>query len=163
MKLYLFMIISLLAGCIDNNPHVGYIPINLIELTPTGKVYFSAIKYNGLTERDDHEAIKNIVSVDPRKVEWCAAFINAVLEENGLEGTSSLLAKSFLDWGNEVDVPRKGDIVVFERGGSASWKGHVGFFVADVGDKIIVFGGNQDDEISFAEFSKSKILSFRRN
>ena len=39
-----------------------------------------ARRYVGLNEYDDRREIKNLVGVDPVRTEWCAAFVNAVLE-----------------------------------------------------------------------------------
>ncbi|MBU2533005.1 MAG: TIGR02594 family protein, partial [Alphaproteobacteria bacterium] len=59
------------------------------------------------------------------EVPWCAAFVGACLEREGLAGTGSLLARSYLDWGQAIDAPRLGAIVVLKRGHNPS-AGHVG-------------------------------------
>ena len=90
-----------------------------------------SVEYIGLNEYNDRVALKNYVGVDPKYYEWCAAFLNAVLEESGMENlhdinhVSPLMARSFLKWGLKVDVPMAGDVVIFPRGNS-DWKGHVG-------------------------------------
>ena len=39
-----------------------------------------AVEYIGLNEYQHRTALKRYVGVDPRYTEWCAAFVNAVLE-----------------------------------------------------------------------------------
>ena len=53
-------------------------------------------------------------------------------------------------------------LVIFSREGS-SWKGHVGFYVKDLGDTILVLGGNTSDEVGYGAYNKSNLLGFRRH
>lgn len=97
---------------------------------------------------------------------WCAAFVNWVLMENGLPGTKSAAARSFLNYGVEVPKGKEsvGDIAVFSRG-DASWQGHVGFIakVPSPGDETIcILGGNQSDKVSIAPQSMARLLGVRR-
>lgn len=53
-------------------------------------------------------------TLDPRKHDWCTAFLNATLKKAGVAGTPSMMASSFLAWGRHVaqkDV-RAGDVVI---------------------------------------------------
>lgn len=104
------------------------------------------------------------VNLDPAKTAWCAGFINAVLEKNGITGTGSNLARSFLNWGEDVtDSPQEGDIVVLTRGRRNSWKGHVGIFQGfDENGNILVLGGNQGNRVSIKPYDAGKLLGFRR-
>ncbi len=106
----------------------------------------------GLNERHDRVTLKEFLGVDPVRVEWCAAFVNSVLSEVGIESTRSLLARSYLSWGRSTDIPSPGDIMVFSRGDSG-WQGHVGFYVATIEYKEktywVVLGGNQDNSVSY--------------
>ena len=43
---------------------------------------------------------------------WCAAFLGAMLKRGGQAGTGSLLARSYLAWGDALDTPRLGASVV---------------------------------------------------
>tara|TARA_R110002153_G_scaffold273999_1_gene446527 strand:- start:2039 stop:2641 length:603 start_codon:yes stop_codon:yes gene_type:complete len=100
---------------------------------------------------------------DDSKVAWCAIFINTMLESSGIAGTGKANARSFLDWGRSVSSPRKGDIVIFERGGASSWKGHVGIYWGESSSSsIYCLGGNQSDKVSVATYNKSRILGYRR-
>ncbi len=42
------------------------------------------------------------------EVPWCAAFVGACLERAGLQGTCSLLARSYFRWGAGIDDGRVG-------------------------------------------------------
>jgi len=101
--------------------------------------------------------------VEHDSVAWCAAFVGHCLERAGIRSTRKLTARSYLTFGEPVDLKdaREGDIVVFKRGNSG-WKGHVAFFVADAGSKIAVLGGNQGDAVTIAKYPKSTLLGVRR-
>jgi len=91
---------------------------------------------------------------------WRSAFANWAMVKAGRKGTNSALARSWLKWGEPIEEPRYGCIVVFRRGNGA-WQGHVGFFVKAEGDRIVVLGGNQGNEVSIAPRSKSDLLGYR--
>ncbi|NJC24806.1 TIGR02594 family protein [Neolewinella antarctica] len=101
---------------------------------------------------------------DDSTIAWCSCFVNAmalsVCMENTLATEHPGLARGWLKVG--VVIPREelrvGDIVVFDRGG---WKGHVGFFLADHGTHITVFGGNQGSAITVSDY-KMPFLGGRR-
>jgi uncharacterized protein (TIGR02594 family) len=122
----------------------------------------------GLNERDQGAAIQEYlknggVNLDPATTAWCAAFVNATLKQGGMEGTGSNMARSFLEWGQGVDDPRKGDLAVFTRGDPNGPFGHVGFFDGYNEDGTIrVLGGNQGDSVSIANYSPDTLLGFRR-
>lgn len=94
---------------------------------------------------------------------WCAAFVGAMLVRSGYDGTGSLLARSYLEWGSGVDIKdaRAGDIAVFKRGNS-SWQGHVGFITMIDGDYLHILGGNQMDQVNVRKYSKANLLGIRR-
>lgn len=103
-------------------------------------------------------------NLDPATTAWCAAFVNSSLGAAGMQGTGKLNARSFLDWGNPVDTPQKGDIAVFSRGNNPNgWQGHVGFFDSTNPDGTInVLGGNQGNGVSIAPYSADRLLGYRR-
>ena len=125
----------------------------------------------GMNEYQDRTALKQYVGVDPRYTEWCAAFVNAVLADSGMTNlhdmkhAQPLTARSFLDWGETVDQPLPGDIVIFPRG-TQGWQGHVGFYVGweKKEDKVFwkILGGNQNDSVSIDLYPASKALGIRR-
>ncbi|MGE8096623.1 CHAP domain-containing protein [Pseudomonas fluorescens] len=82
---------------------------------------------------------------------WCAAFMNyclmkastgKVMPAGASPGTKSAAALQFKSWGKTTEKPLPGDIVVF-RNIKSPGNGHVGFFLADQGDRVLVLGGNQ--------------------
>lgn len=101
------------------------------------------------------------VNIDPKMVAWCAAFVNSVLATNGLPGTGSLSARSFLGYGESTDKPTKGDIVVSKRGTGA--QGHVGFYDGtNAKGDIRVLGGNTGDKVGTQIVKRSEVLGFRK-
>jgi uncharacterized protein (TIGR02594 family) len=127
-----------------------------------------AAKNLGMNERDQNAALAEFmanggVNLDPAVTAWCAAYVNATLAQTGQKGTGSNMARSFLDWGQEVTEPQKGDLAVFQRGDPNGPYGHVGFFDGYNEDGTIrVLGGNQGDGVSIASYSPDQLLGFRR-
>ena len=96
---------------------------------------------------------------------WCAAFVGAMLEREGIAGTKSLAARSYERWGEEVpslNAAQKGDIVVFWRGSKDGWQGHVGFYAGHGSSDVMVLGGNQRNQVNISSYSQSQLLSIRR-
>lgn len=122
----------------------------------------------GMNERDQNAALKDYlenggVNLDPATTAWCAAYVNATLKQAGIEGTGSNMARSFLEWGQEVKDPMKGDLAVFTRGDPNGPYGHVGFFDGYNKDGTLrILGGNQGDSVSYASYSPDQLLGFRR-
>jgi uncharacterized protein (TIGR02594 family) len=158
-KILAYTIVSLsLTGCVDAQvPTMGHIII--------------ANEFVGSNERTDRNELREFLSVDPVRTEWCAAFVNAVLAKDGIPGSETvsdypLTARSFLQWGEGVEYPRLGDIVVFPRG-NQGWQGHVGFYMETVVvDGIIyynILGGNQDNTVSYKLYRADLALGIRRH
>jgi uncharacterized protein (TIGR02594 family) len=123
--------------------------------------------YVGATEGRDRAILAQTFKkslgedIDPVKVAWCAAFVNSIEKSSGRSGTSSLAARSFLNYGQPTASPTSGDIVVLSRGSDPS-KGHVGFFAGyDKDGNVKVLGGNQDDSVSIKSYPKGNVLGFR--
>ncbi len=95
---------------------------------------------------------------------WCAAFVGAMLKRGGVEGTGALNARSYLDWGVPVRLgeARPGDVIVLWRGSQSSWQGHVGFYVRQEGDNIVILGGNQGNAVTEARYPVDRLLGVRR-
>lgn len=131
-----------------------------IKMTIQDKVLEAAKHYLNKSEKTDRKLLSELTGIDVFTTPWCAGFVNAILEQVGIEGTNSNLARSFLKFGIETNDPQPGDIVVFKRGNS-SWEGHVGFFIRDNGRSIQVLGGNQMDKVCYAEYPRNRVLGFR--
>ncbi|MDZ4841001.1 MAG: TIGR02594 family protein [Hyphomicrobium aestuarii] len=93
-------------------------------------------------------------------VAWCAAFTGAMLARSGLAPTQSLLARSYLAWGETIVEPRFGAIAVFTRGADPG-AGHVGFVVGENADHFVILGGNQSDAVTVALFPRARLLGLR--
>jgi len=152
-----------LAACTgDPDPNI----ISVDNSNPT----YKAIQYLHYTERTHRAELREYTGVDPVRTEWCAAFVNAVLEESGIPSNKNhkypLTARAFLDWGVSVSDPEPGDIVIFPRG-NEGWQGHVGFFVKEQRingiDYYVILGGNQRNKVSMVLYRASSALGIRRN
>lgn len=100
----------------------------------------------------------------PDSEAWCARFVGWCLEKDGLESTSSTrksTARSYMQWGDQIDEPQPGCIVVFWRGSKSSWQGHVGFFIKQNATHVWVLGGNQSNKVSIAKYPKKQLLGYR--
>lgn len=94
------------------------------------------------------------------EVAWCAAFVGACLERAGHASTRSLMARSYLRWGEKTDDGRFGAIAVLSRGSDPA-AGHVGFLVGETEAHVILLGGNQGDAVSVAAYPRLRLLGFR--
>lgn len=131
------------------------------------KGYDLANSMVGMNEVKDNSTLHSFLQkggadIDPANIPWCAAFANGILKSNGMKGTGSLAARSFLNYGTETKTPSKGDIVVLSRGNDQT-KGHVGFY-AGTDDKgnVLVLGGNQGNSVSIKSFSPQQVLGYRQ-
>ncbi len=88
---------------------------------------------------------------------WCASFVNWVLQRSGQGGTGSAAAMSFQNYGTQLDRPAYGCIAVFSYGGG---KGHVGFVVGKQGDRLLVLGGNQGDQVKVSSYGTGSIVAY---
>jgi len=144
------------------------------DKTPStaGTPYELAQSYVGTREIPGAEDNPLIVSwlrmaepwVSDDETAWCSAFVGAMAELTGYETTGKLNARSWLEAGDGIELrdARPGDVAVFWRSSPASWKGHVGFFVEQDGDKIKVLGGNQGNKVSIASYPRTRLLGVRR-
>jgi uncharacterized protein (TIGR02594 family) len=92
---------------------------------------------------------------------WCATFVGGMLELEHFTSTKSLAARSYEDWGVELDYPAVGAIVVFSRP-PRPYNGHVAFIEGEDADgRLMCIGGNQGDQVSVAPFSRDRVVSYR--
>jgi uncharacterized protein (TIGR02594 family) len=96
-------------------------------------------------------------NADDSELPWCAIFVNAALEVNGLPGTRVAGARSFERHANFVrlDAPALGCIVTFWRVSPHDGRGHVGLYRGETDSRVYSLGGNQGDAVSIAPFVKS--------
>lgn len=70
------------------------------------------------------------------------------------------MARSYLKWGEALAEPRVGAIAVFSRGSNPA-EGHVGFWLGETEDSIVLLGGNQGNAVSVARYAKARLLGLR--
>lgn len=100
------------------------------------------------------------------EVPWCSAFANWVVSKAGDRGTNSAAARSWLDWGKSIPVPKQGSIVVVDRKDPSNPNAaHVTFFVKDNGDGATFtgLGGNQGDAVKYSTYRYDKVLGYRES
>ena len=126
----------------------GIAEVNGIENNDTILGYFRDIGFSQLQ--------------DDGKYAWCSAFINWLALKCDKESSKKLNARSWLDIGDKVENPSKGDIVIFWRESRDSWKGHVGLFINEVDEWIFTLGGNQNNMVCIKAYPKSRLLGYRK-
>lgn len=120
-----------------------------------------AKKWHGKREVEDNAALRSFLGFNPANTAWCAGFVNAIEKQCSRPGTGKLTARSYLKYGTPVSEPKLGDIVVFKRGNS-SWQGHVGYYISQDINGILVLGGNQSNKVCYKYYPKDSLLGYRR-
>lgn len=103
---------------------------------------------------------QNGQSLDAIHQNWCAAFVNATLNANGVPGVagpSKNIATSFLDWGAPAEGDlQPGDVLVQPRGHPAGGLGgHVGIATGHVTEGngqtyVLMQSGNLNGKVSYS-------------
>ena len=52
---------------------------------------YQGIKFLDYTEKEDRRELKELTGVDPVRIEWCAAFANAILEKSEIPSKRNTL------------------------------------------------------------------------
>jgi len=130
--------------------------------------YELATKMLGSHEHRNHSALTTYLknggqNLDPAVKAWCAALVNSSLEQAGIKGSGSDMARSLLKVGTPVDKPAEGDIVVLSRGDPKGPFGHTGFFKKfDERGNPVILGGNQSNAVTEAPYPADRVLGYRR-
>jgi uncharacterized protein (TIGR02594 family) len=101
------------------------------------------------------------------EVPWCAAFVNWCLSQAGIDGTGSLMARSFTKYGkglHRTDPIPRGAIAIWPRGKPPS--GHVNIVLHDDGTYVWAIGGNQSKEgtngaVTIGKYAKGQAVAYR--
>jgi uncharacterized protein (TIGR02594 family) len=172
MRALVFLIVfSTITACdVRNVEFISPQEQKTIQVNSNNPV-IKGFRYINFTETTNRAELKELMNVDPKRTEWCAAFVNAVLEESGIPNNNDhkypLTARAFLDWGISVSKENiePGDLVVFPRGNQV-WQGHVGIFIKEAnidGVKYYyILGGNQSNRVSIALYRANRALGIRR-
>lgn len=93
---------------------------------------------------------------------YCAKGVSAVLELSGIRSARSAWAQMYKTYGQSLDGPAVGAIVVFWREKPTSTKGHVGFIVGkDKNGNLMVLGFNQQNTTKISPFADHRVLAYR--
>jgi uncharacterized protein (TIGR02594 family) len=93
-------------------------------------------------------------------VAWCAAFVGACLERSGVRSTRSLMARSYLAFGDPLDIAHCGSVAIFSRGDDPA-QGHVAFVVGETAEGLVVLGGNQSAGVTVMAMPRERLLGLR--
>lgn len=91
---------------------------------------------------------------------WNAVFVNYCLMKAGVKNlpVNYMQSSSWLKWGSRLVYPVPGCVVVF----AGTTNNHVGFVMGYSPDgRLVVRGGNQDNQVSDDKFSKMIVASYR--
>lgn len=106
----------------------------------------------------------NHLDVVDDETSWCSSYLCWCAQHVKLEGSPSLLARSWLDIGVAVEKPKTGDVVIFWREKERSWQGHVSIFINEDPEthQVYCLGGNQDDKVCVKPYPSEQVLGYRR-
>lgn len=99
------------------------------------------------------------------EIPWCGLAVSYWIKKAGFtppKDYSQVRARDFAKWGNPVDKPSFGDIMVFWRGSVTGSDGHVGLYICEDADAYYIIGGNQGNEVNISRLSKRRFLAARR-
>lgn len=108
----------------------------------------------------EYHELTNIRGYDD-KASWCSSFVNWSLAQVGIVGTNSALARSWLQWGEELALPIHGCIAVLWRDDPTAWTGHVGFFLRQGETQVYLLGGNQLGQVREHFYPRYTVLGYR--
>ena len=92
---------------------------------------------------------------------WCSSFVCWCFEQCGIESVRDPGAREWLEWGEVLDAPIYGCVVVYWRGEKKGWKGHVHFYTGEDQKYNFGLGGNQGDAVRVALYPKAQVLGYR--
>jgi uncharacterized protein (TIGR02594 family) len=158
---------SLLGGAANSNVVGGYSGLagNAVDKA------MGLIGSNELSQRTDINSFLRAggVDIDAATTSWCAGFVNSALKQVGIDGSGSLTANSFQNWGSAVDPSQllRGDVLLQSRGlGAGSTGGHVGFATGASRmlagqQQLQMLSGNSDNSVATSWINASE-LQIRR-
>jgi uncharacterized protein (TIGR02594 family) len=133
---------------------------------------FAATMY-GLTEivgDSNNQQILNFFGeighpeINTDEMSWCSSYLGWCTKQLNLNGSTALLARSWLEVGLEIADPQVGDLVIFWRETPNSWQGHVAIYLNKnpLTNEIYCLGGNQDDKVCVKSYPANQLLGYRR-
>lgn len=107
-----------------------------------------------------HAATRHVPDNISDETPWCASFACWCLEQAGIVSPRRRTARSFLQWGKPLEIPRVGCVVVLDRP-PTPWNGHVGFLVRRTPRNVWLLAGNQGDRVGVRPFPLERVLAYR--
>lgn len=98
------------------------------------------------------------ITVSDDETAWCGIFAGEVVQQAGFTPpTLCVRASKWVEFGQKLDEPAYGSILVFTRSGG----GHVGFYVSEDASHYHVLGGNQSDQVNITKVAKNRLTAVR--
>ncbi|PDT00955.1 TIGR02594 family protein [Rhizobium chutanense] len=118
----------------------------------------TASKYKSM-----HERSISFLSINPRRVSWCGAFLAFVAKRSSREPPPNPnMAVSWKKFGKPVffGAARRGDVVVIRTGR----RFHVSLFdhIDQRRQYVYLFGGNQSNRVQLSRYRASSVVAVRR-
>ena len=90
---------------------------------------------------------------------WCGGAVAKWVSEAGYKPVDKWWqARAWASWGQALEYPAYGCVVVFSRQGG----GHVGLLTGeDAKGNLLILGGNQADAVNVRAFNRSRVLAYR--
>ena len=130
---------------VGSSENVGSV-LNRMGETPGGMASVASQQAGKSAEQIQEYLRTGGVALDPKRDNWCAAFVNSTLKQSNVPGSGSMIANSFQRWGSAVDPKdvKPGDVVLQTRGkGPNETGGHVGIATGRMVDnKVEMIAGN---------------------
>lgn len=102
------------------------------------------------------ETAKVVRGYTADSIPWCGLFVAAISRRAGWSDQipeKPLWALNWLQFGDPIERPGLGDVLVWRRKGG----GHVGFYVGEDATHYHCLGGNQSDAVSIIRLPKAKV------
>jgi uncharacterized protein (TIGR02594 family) len=101
--------------------------------------------------------VENVYKAD--SIPWCGLFMGVCAHRAGWKlPKDPLWALNWGSFGDYAEDPKFGDVLVFIRNGG----GHVGMYIGETPTTYWVYGGNQSDEVGFAQLAKNRLYTSRQ-
>lgn len=97
-------------------------------------------------------------AADKDETPWCASFVNWCLKTAGYQTIDSPRARDWLSFGMELPEPWLGAIAVIVRQDGGF---HVGFFGGQKDDHVLLWGGNQTDQVQLSPYPIDSLQGYR--
>ena len=96
-------------------------------------------------------------SYNANSIPWCALYANMVLTKVGLQGTETLWALDWSNWGAKLAGPAVGAFAPMKRQGG----GHIAIVAGrDQHGNLMCLGGNQSDAVNIKPFPADRPREF---